>query len=116
MAKELAMCYLVRQQQAGAEHGSALPPGSGNSIRPRWVGAATAALVGGLALAALVAPTSMAPQLEAKPATAAPVAARAMGAAPTIPVLEQTSTSLDDGVPGAAEVAKSGAGNCHHGL
>ena len=110
------MCYLVRQQQAGAEHGSTLPPGVVDRIRPRWVGAAAAALVGGLALAAFVAPPSTPPQQEAKPGTVAPVAARTMGAAPTTPVLEQTSTSLDDGVPAASDVAKSGAGNCHHGL
>ena len=53
------MCYLVRHHQAGAAEDASAPiPPSVARVRPRWAGAAVAALIGGLAVAAIVAPSS----------------------------------------------------------
>lgn len=107
------MCYLIREQQAGAAErgGAALPP-SLERLRSRWIGAVAAALMGGLAVAAIVAPPSASPPLEAK-ASAAPLAA---GAVPTPAVVELGSTPVDDGVPSAPDVVRAGLGHCDHGL
>ena len=114
------MCYLVREQRAGAaEHGGAtIPPGL-DRVRSRWAGAVAAALIGGVALAALVAPSttstsSMPPQMRDS-APAVPVASKSV-AVPGGAVVEQSSGLLDDGVPGTTDVAKAGLGHCQHGL
>lgn len=112
------MCYLVREQQAGAAEGAAPLPPAIDRLRARWVGAAGAALIGGLALAALVTPsTSTAPLLSAKDSGApAPVASRSVSV-PAAGGAQQTSLPMDDGVPTAtSDTPKSGFGNCHHGL
>jgi hypothetical protein len=112
------MCYLVREQQAAAAESGAAPiPPSFDGLRPRWVGAAGAVLVGGLALAALVAPTSTSRLAELKMSGAPmPIAARA-DKLPTAAGASQTSLPMDDGVPTAAsETPKAGLGNCHHGM
>ena len=108
------MCYLVRQHQAEAGRESSATPPSFN-VRPRWIGAAAATLVGGLALAAFVAPSST-PLVSAKEAAGpAPIAAKA-APAPMVPVVERTSIGVDDGVPSSADVVKAGSGPCHHDL
>jgi hypothetical protein len=119
VSKELAMCYLVRQQQPEG----APPPGPQSSgspgLRPRWIGAAALTLVGGAALAAALVslPPAWQPQESAIESGApAPVATR-----PTeVPMgggVEQTSLQIDDGVPTSTkDVAKSGAGYCNQGL
>jgi len=113
MAKEFAMCYLIRDKQAGAEHGSASSPEMSGKLRPRWIGAGAAALAGGLALAALVTPAPLTPPRQS--AAAVPMTAT-MGAAPATPVVEQRTSAVDDGVPTTRhDVAKAG-GDCHHGL
>ena len=96
------MCYLVREQQAGAaELGGATLPPSLDRLRPRLIGAVAAALIGGLAVAAMVAPPSASPLLNAKDSAApAPIAAMAV-AVPMTAVVEQGSAPLDDGVPSA---------------
>ena len=111
------MCYLFREQQAGAaERGGATLPPSLDRLRPRLIGAVAAALIGGLAVAAIVAPRSASPLLEAKNSAApAPIAARSV-AVPTTTVVEQGSALVDDGVPSASDVAKAGMGHCDHGL
>jgi len=110
------MCYLVREKQAeAAERGGATLPPSLNRLRPRWVGAVAAALIGGLAVAALVAPPSTPPLLNTKDSAPAPLASRAV-AVPTAAVVEQGSAPVDDGVPSASDVVKAGMGHCDHGL
>ena len=108
------MCTLVREQQAGPERGEGATPPS--SVRPRWAGAAVAMLVGGLAVAALVVP---APQPEEVKASATvriePVVSQSEGV-PLTPVVEQRASQMDDGVPGAPELANAKLGNCQHGM
>ncbi|MEO8653270.1 MAG: hypothetical protein ABI409_04035 [Ramlibacter sp.] len=110
------MCYLYREQQAGAAQpgGATLPP-SLDRLRPRLIGAVAAVLLGGLAVAAIVAPPSASPVLNAKDSGApAPIAAKAT-ALPMTPVVEQGSVPVDDGVPGD-DMAKAGMGHCSHDL
>jgi hypothetical protein len=117
------MCYLIREQQAGAaESGGAKLPPSPNRLRPRWVGAGAVALIGGLAMAALVAPQSTSPVLSTtapvvntKHAAPAPLASSGV-AAPTGAVVERGSAPVDDGVPSSTDTVKAGMGDCHHGL
>jgi hypothetical protein len=114
------MCYLVRQQQAeAAPGGSVEPPGFG-SVRPRWVGAAAAMLIGGLAVAAaLVTTPSQAPQVQSAREAGAPlpVATRSTPLPAAAGGVEQTALPMDDGVPGSStEMVKAGAGGCSHGL
>jgi hypothetical protein len=111
------MCYLVREQPAGAaERGGATLPPSIDGLRPRWIGAGAAALIGGLALAAFVAPPLAAPPGSARDAVApAPVATLTV-AVPTAGVAERGALPADDGVPTTTDVVKAGAGPCHHGL
>jgi hypothetical protein len=108
------MCYLFHEQQAGAaERGGATLPPSLDRLRPRLIGGVAAALIGGLAVAAIVAPPSL---LNAKDSAApAPLAARAV-AVPMTAVVEQGSAPVDDGVPSASDVVKAGLGHCDHGL
>lgn len=111
------MCYLYREQQAEAavRGGATLPP-SLDRLRPRWVGAVAAALIGGLAVAAMVASPSASPLLNAKDSAApAPLAARTV-AVPTTGAVEQSSLPVDDGVPGAPDMVKAGMGHCDHSL
>jgi hypothetical protein len=107
------MCYWIREQQAGAaERGDApLPPSLGR-LRPRLIGVA-AALIGGLAVAAIAVPPSSS-FLNAKD-SAAPLAAGA-AAVPTAAVVEQGSAPVDDGVPNTSDGVKAGIGHCDHGL
>lgn len=108
------MCYLVREQQAHAAEAST-PAGQVPQPRARWVGAVTAALVGGFAIAALDAPTPPAPTVQAREAAAVfPVAARS-SVIPPAP-LDRTALPADDGVPSATDMAKARAGDCQHGL
>ena len=109
------MCYLVRHQQAEAGRGSPATPPSFDGLRPRWIGAAAATLVGGLALAAFVVPSST-PLLTAQEAAGpAPIVAKTEPV-PLVPVVEPSSVQVDDGVPASSEMAKAGSGLCHHGL
>jgi hypothetical protein len=118
MPKELAMCYVVRQQQPELELGGALQPPKLPGVRPRWAGAGALAVFGTLALAgALLTTPSMAPQVrEAKAGgVPQPVAARA-GELPAGGV-QETSLQMDDGVPtSVSDSPKAAAGHCHHGL
>jgi hypothetical protein len=117
VVKEPAMCYLVREHQAGAAEGSgATLPTSLDRLRPRWIGAVAAALVAGVAVAALVTPPSASPLSSTEnSAPAAPLASRS-AIVPTAAVVEQSKAPLDDGVPSASDVVKAGMGHCEHGL
>jgi hypothetical protein len=122
------MCYLVREHRAGAaEPGGATLPPSLDRLQPRWIGAVAAALVAGVAVAALVAPPSTPPLLNVKDAAAptvplaskleaVPAAAVLQTTAKSSSPIEQSSTPLDDGVPSASDVVKAGMGHCEHGL
>lgn len=109
------MCYMVRQQQPEREvRGSSLPAGP-ERVRPRWAGALVAALVGGVALAALMVPNSAPPEASVvaqRGAPLAPVVARA-SPAPQGTVLEPAA-GIDDGVPSSG--MKTAASPCHHGM
>jgi hypothetical protein len=117
VVKETAMCYLIREQRAGAvQGGDTAEPQNLDRMRPRWAGAVAAALIGGFAVAAIVAPASVSPLLSAKDSAApAPLAATA-AAVPTEAAFRQGSTSIDDGVPAAPDTAKAGMGHCSHEL
>lgn len=110
------MCYLVREQQPEWERrGTTLPDGP-QRVRPRWAGALAAALVGGVAFAALVVPKSVPPEAAVVPQAGAPLTTVAAKAAivPTGTVIEQTSSGIDDGVP--APGMKAAASPCQHGM
>lgn len=110
------MCYLIREQRAGAQAGDTAAPQNLDRMRPRWAGAVAAALIGGLAVAAIVAPPSVSPLLSAKDSAGpAPLAASAV-AVPTEAAFRQSSTPVDDGVPTAPDTVKAGMGNCSHAL
>jgi hypothetical protein len=117
LSKELAMCYLVRQQQPEPKHdGAPATPGL-DRLRPRWIGVGAAALATGLAVAAsLVSTPASAPIVTPKePAAAAALVPVRDSALPTAGGGEQRSAPVDDGVPGS-DVVKAGKGDCHHGL
>ena len=108
------MCYQLRHQAAPRPAPEESAPSGFDRLRPRWIGAAAATLVGGLALAAFVAPSpSSAPTLDTRDnAVTTPVAARAAqspGGAGT----EQRSLPADDGVPTGGEMQRAGIGHCH---
>lgn len=111
------MCYMVREQPAGVPERASAPTVPGlDRLRPRWVAAIGATLLGGLALAAFVDATPSPPQLSARASAAPmPIAARSTQA-PSGPVVEQTALPMDDGVPGAPDGARAAIGPCHHGL
>ena len=105
------MCYLIRDKQVRAEHGSASPAEAPRQLRPRWLGAGVAALVGGLALAALVTPAPLTPP---RPSSAAVPMTATLGAPPASPVVEQRTSSMDDGVPTATRDVVKAGGDCDH--
>jgi len=103
------MCYLIREQRAGAAlaDDTAVPQNL-DRMRPRWAGAVAAALIGGLAVAAIVAPPSVSPLSSVKDSSAVAV--------PTEAAFRQSSTPVDDGVPTAPDTVKAGMGHCSHEL
>ena len=107
------MCYLLREQQAGAaQPGGETLPSNEHRLRPRLAGVLAAALIGGLALAALT--PSGTPPLS-KDGAAAPVSRAAVVPA-TAAVERSVAPVADDGVPTDTGVAKAAMGECHHGL
>lgn len=111
------MCYLIREHEAGAAEGAdATRPGSPAGLRPRWVGVAAAALVGSLAMAAIVAPPAASPLVSAKDAAAPASITAAAVATPTPAVVERGSMPIDDGVPSPTDAARAGIGHCEHAL
>ena len=110
------MCHLVRQDATEAEHGARAPlPGPGR-VRSRWAGVAAATLVGGLALAGLVAPSPTAPLMPPQQHAAAPMAAARTADLGAGPAMERTALPADDGVPTAPDATRAAIGDCHHGL
>jgi len=114
------MCYLVRQQPADAAFGAVPPAPAGERLRPRWAAALTAALVGGVALAAtLVVSPAAAPEAPApvakQGALLAPVVARTVNT-PAAGGSERAGLPVDDDVPTAPASDKAALGGCHHDL
>lgn len=120
------MCHRILQEHAEPRRAAGArpvePPGL-RRPRSRWIGAGAAALVAGLAAAAVIAPTPHARIVEAEavPVAALPVAPEPVSMNLTVPstgVIEQTATTMDDGVPSApaTTTARSELGHCEHGL
>ncbi|MFC5498517.1 hypothetical protein ACFPOE_13305 [Caenimonas terrae] len=109
------MCYLVHQHQADMESGIAAPARNPERLRPRTAAALGAALIGGLALAAIsVAPATPPGSIEKSAVTAGLTSKASL--VPTAGVVEVGPGLADDGVPAATDVANAGAGHCHHGM
>ncbi|HXD43227.1 MAG TPA: hypothetical protein VN649_21870 [Ramlibacter sp.] len=110
------MCYLIRQTQSETERGGSVPSPGLDRLRSRWIGAAAALLVGGVAVAALVGGPATPPAQTKDSASAAPVVSRT-AAVPTAAGVEQVSLPADDGVPtSSSDVVKAGLGHCHHDM
>lgn len=119
------MCYLARHQHAlQGDQSVAGPHRQAGQHRPRWAGAAVAAAVVGLAVAASLLPQAAPPVSadEARSAAATVVAtlvpsSNASAQAP-VPVAEQVTitTTLDDGTPVPVEDTKAAGGACAHEL
>lgn len=119
------MCYLIRHQQAEAELSPTATPPSPGHLRPRWIGAAAFALVGGLAVAAaMVTQPPAAPRLEAKdlaataPVNSTPVQPSSLERASlqSSNAMAPNSLAPDDDVPVASGAEKATFGHCEHGL
>lgn len=108
------MCYLARQHhRAPLEDIERTPPSTIPQVRPRWVGAAVATIVGGVALAAFLAPPVPPASADEASTGAPPVIAKDS----LTPTAERLSLPADDGVPAAApEVAMAAGRECSHGL
>lgn len=109
------MCIRIHQEQAEPRDAGATPP-----LRPlqrprsRWAIAGAAALVAGLAAAAMVAPPP-----SARITQSDPVPVRATQASvPAGGVVEQTATTVDDDVPSAPATnsTRGALGHCDHGM
>jgi hypothetical protein len=111
------MCYLAREQQAHEPAATAVPSPGPDRVRPRWAGVLAFGVIGGIAMAALVAPspTAKVPDVQARGA-AFPVAAQA-ATVPAAGTLEKVTLPADDGVPtSTSDTMKAGIGPCHHDL
>jgi hypothetical protein len=115
------MCYLVREESLSMQQPGDVAPRPGpDRVRPRWAGALAMTLAGGLALAALVAPsrTSTTDSLKLQPRESATSVAARSTAVPAAGGIERTALPVDDGVPSSPvpDTAAAGFGPCHHGL
>jgi len=110
------MCHWVREPDRRRNIAGAEPPTRSGFMRPRVVGAVAVALVAITAGAALPLATSTPPVPDQQTAAGTIVPARMN--APAGPVIEQTATGADDGVP-SSRVATDPVranGHCEHGL
>jgi len=118
------MCYLIRDEAMEPEPkgAGATPPGV--KLRPRWVAAGAVAVVGGLALAAMVTPSSLPEQPAPRHAATAPAPTQAVQSIPvaTQKVIEHLTISggidntVDDGVPMSSDIARAKAHDCAEGM
>jgi hypothetical protein len=101
---EASMCYRVRDADAERQRAQqSLPPSEMNSPRPRrLVGALAAVAAAVVAAVALLFPAST-------PAVSTSTAA------PVVPVVEQSTGGMDDGVP-ASTAGRAGASRCDREL
>jgi len=110
------MCHLIRDaQEPAGEPGKSGVPSPGDRLRPRWIGAAAAVLLTGVAVAALLAPQpATSPDHETRTVAAAvPRDADAIATA-AASFVEMRPALVDDEIPTAA-ADKSAADSCHHG-
>lgn len=112
------MCYLARHQQATLEKGTITPPKEAGQHRPRWAGAGAAALVAGLAFAAVLVPPAVPPVSADEAQAVVATVASTLTPAPVAPVVEQVSisTTLDDVAAAPEDGAKAAGGACSHDL
>jgi hypothetical protein len=112
------MCYWLRDPQRREDHVTQVPADDGRQsfVRPRVVGA-LAALVALGATAAILLPAPTPAVSSEKATSTAAVSGPAVNDRSGV-VIEQTSATIDDGVPSAATdvAARSHAGHCDHGL
>lgn len=104
------MCYLLRQQPADASFTVAQPHPPGGTRPRRLAGALAAVAMGGIALAALLAPAPTAPLPESK----AGIDGAMLRTSSPAPADTTRGLAPDDGVP--ADTQRLGAGGCSHGL
>ena len=112
------MCYLVREESSASEPRGDGAPARPERVRPRLAGVAAALLVGGFALAALLAPARVSP-LSTITAQQAPVKPAVMATQAGVPAtggLERTALPADDGVPSAPDTVRAGMAPCNHGM
>lgn len=111
------MCHLVREDLFESQSGREAGPAPARPLRPRRAGVVAALLVGGFAVAALLAPSKVSP-LSSPVAQhgEAPAALASLQAVPGAAGLERTALPVDDEVPTAPGTAQSGAAPCHHGF
>lgn len=111
------MCYLVREPLAEPEPGRATPSPGSRRLQPRRA-AIAAMLVGGLALAAYVAPSSEPNPAQASNAGTAAAASVKAAPAPLATDAARGALPADDGVPTSTDVSRAsyGMGHCEHGL
>jgi len=112
------MCYLVREESFGSEPGREAAPGGPQRARPRLAGVAAALLVGGVAIAALLAPSRVSPlsTVSVQRGAMQPAVMARQADVPAAGGLERTALPMDDGVPATPEPARYGAAPCHHGM
>src|SRR5438105_3307585 len=102
---------LIRRREGAAQQ--PLPP-STPFMRPRTVGVIAAGIVALAAAAALVWPSATPAVPDTRSAAAVPAAPAAL-----TPIVEQSSSGMDDGIPSGTEVARSSAAagrHCDHDL
>jgi hypothetical protein len=112
------MCYWVRDPQRQQDHVTQVPADNVRQsfVRPRVVGA-VAALVALGATAAMLLPDPT-PAVPSEKATSTAAVSNSTANDRSGVVIEQTSATIDDGVPtaGTDVAARSHAGHCDHGL
>lgn len=106
------MCYLVRQQQADASFTVAQPRDAAPRRGHRHAGVLAALAMGGIALAALLAPAPTAPL----PAPRTPADAGALRVSVPAEPTGTPALAPDDGVPADAQRMGAGVGGCSHAL
>lgn len=111
------MCHLVREESLASQAGSDGAPAQPPRVRPRRAAVVAAVLVGGLAVAALLAPSRVSPlSPSVAPRHEVQAGLVSLQAAPSAGALERTALPVDDDVPTAPEPARAGAAPCHHGM
>ena len=113
------MCHWVREPDRRHDIVGTERPARPDFSRPRFVGAVAVALLALVAAAATLLSTSTPAVSREQVATVMPVTpVVARVNAPAGAVIEQTATTLDDGVPSSQRGHDSAraAGHCDHGL
>ena len=112
------MCHLVRDESFESQPGREGVPAQPPRMRPRRAAVVAAVLVGGFAVAALLAPSKVAPLSPpvAQGSDVHAALASLQAAVPAAGGLERTALPADDDVPTAPDPVRAGAAPCHHGM